>query len=262
MQCPDNSLKRYDLFGWDFAATNPLSTKEIAWYLHFAQDTGSPILELACGTGRLLCELTARGFSATGIDLSQTMLDIARRNVAALPPATQRHIQLVHGDMSDFMLGERYGLVYIAGNSFRELIEPEQRLRCLSCVARHLRDDGVFLMTERRFDPTWFEGGNFRSSDWTDPIEHPQTGCPVQRRFELELSDDRKWISGEFFYRMVEPDGTERVDTCPILAPVMTVADYEAMFAAVGLKVKTCAGYEHRPDDGVDPNLCFVCRLD
>jgi SAM-dependent methyltransferase len=189
------------------------------------------------------------------------MLDIARKNFGELPPAIQRRVHLVRGDMSNFALENRFGLIYLAGNSFRELISPEERLRCLACVARHLRNDGVFLMTERRFDRSWFENGNCRSSDWTDPVSHPQTGYPVQRRFELYLSDDGRWISGQFFYRTCRPGGTEHIDTCPILAPVMTIADYEEMFAATNLTVTTCVGYDHRPEDGTDPNLCFVCQM-
>lgn len=257
----DDMLKRYDRFGWDFAAINPITAKEIEWYLHYARITGGPVLELACGTGRLLCELATEGFSVTGIDLSQTMLDIAEKNVGKLQSTIQEHTRLVREDMSNFSLEERFGLIYIAGNSFRELTDPEQRLRCLRCVARHLRSDSVFLTTERRFDPSWFEGGNHRSSDWSEPNADPQTGWPVQRRFELELSRDRKSISGQFLYRTRRPDGTEHIEACPILAPVMTVADYEALFAAADLNVKTYVGYDHRPDDGTDPSLCFVCQV-
>ena len=52
-----DQLKRYELFGWDYPIQAPLSDEEVAWYLKFARETGGPVLELACGTGRLLCRL-------------------------------------------------------------------------------------------------------------------------------------------------------------------------------------------------------------
>ena len=48
-----------------------------------AARSGSPILELACGTGRVLLPLARQGYQVTGVDLSAAMLDVARRKAAA-----------------------------------------------------------------------------------------------------------------------------------------------------------------------------------
>jgi SAM-dependent methyltransferase len=252
-------LKRYERFGWDFAAINPVSNEEIAWHLHYAQVAGGPVLELACGTGRLLCTLAEHGFSVTGLDLSHTMVNIARGNAAALPDSARERVRLVQGDMSRFAFDAQFGLIYIAGNSFRELTEPEQHLDCLRCVVRHLRDDGVFLMTERRFDPSWCPGAS-RESEWSEPMAHPETGDWVQRRYELRRTEDGKWVSGRFLYRTRLGDGTDRVEPCAVLAPVMGLAVYMSLFKQAGLDAKLYVGYDNRPDDGVDPTLCFVCH--
>ncbi len=82
----------------------------------------------------------------------------------------------------------------------------------------------------------------------------------VQRRIELRVSKDAKWITGQFHYRTRTKGGAEQTETCPIIAPVMTVADYEELFSEVGLSTEVCSGYAHVPDDGKGPVLCFVCR--
>jgi hypothetical protein len=115
-------------------------------------------------------------------------------------------------------------------------------------------------MTERRPDPSWLQVGNVRQSDWTEPILHPETGRQVQRRFELRVSDDGKWITGKFDYRTRSSDGSEQIETCPILAPVIAIGEYLGLFDAAGLSAELHVGYEHRADDGIDPTLCFVCR--
>ena len=50
------------------------SDEEIAWYLNKARRFGGPVLDLACGTGRLTLLLAREGFAVTGLDQSEGML--------------------------------------------------------------------------------------------------------------------------------------------------------------------------------------------
>ena len=95
-------LKRYELFGWDYESVNELTDAEVGWHRKWAKRTGGPALGLACGTGRLLCRLAQAGLDVTGLDLSDTMLHLARANVAKLPAAARKRVRLVRADMSDF----------------------------------------------------------------------------------------------------------------------------------------------------------------
>lgn len=71
-----NDPIRYNQFGWDYELLNPLGDLELSWYRRFAVEVGGPILELACGTGRLLVKLAEAGHQIDGIDISETMLKI------------------------------------------------------------------------------------------------------------------------------------------------------------------------------------------
>ncbi len=57
-------------------------TQDVGFYLDFAHRCRSPILELACGTGRLVIPLAEAGFEVYGVDVSENMLAICRRKVA------------------------------------------------------------------------------------------------------------------------------------------------------------------------------------
>ena len=162
-------LKRYNLFGWDYELINPLTPQEIDWYVRFAGKTGGPLLGLACGTARLLVALAWASFEADGIDLSTSMLEVAKKHISLLPSQICCRIRLHHMDMSSFALDQKIGLIFIADNSFRELKTREQQLSCLRCVRHHLHPDGKFLMTERRFDPQRFRSGQ-RDMAWSSPI--------------------------------------------------------------------------------------------
>jgi len=173
----DDPLKRYSLFGWDYPTQSPISDDEVAWYAKFARQTGGPVLDVPCGTGRLACRLAEAGYDVTGIDLSDAMLDIARKNVAALPGEVQSRVRLVKTDMSAFKLEEEFGLIIIADNSFRELTDRDAQLACLRRVREHLRPGGIFLMTERRFNSELYPNGH-RVFDYGDAIINPDTGAP------------------------------------------------------------------------------------
>jgi SAM-dependent methyltransferase len=242
---------RYEKFGWDYGEINPLGEDEVAWHLRHARETGGPVLGLACGTGRLLARLADEGFDVTGLDLSETMLQLARRE-------TKGRVRLIRGNMSDFHLGREFGLVLIADNSFRELETREQLLGCLRCIREHLCPDGRLLITERRFDPAKFPGGR-REFGWSEPKTNP-AGESVRRRGEIALVDGGRRIRGKFIYETTRADGSVTIDECAIDAPILLTGDYLRLFDEAGFRAQVFAGYEGAPDDGKSALLCFVCE--
>lgn len=253
------SIKRYELFGWDYECRNPLSEREITWYRRFALLTGGPVLELACGTGRLLTALAKAGYEVEGIDLSPTMLKMAKRGISQLPWKVQKRIQLHLADMYNFQLKGKFGLIIIADNSFQELELPKQQIGCLKSIYNHLRSDGKFLVTVHRFDFARYAKGKIDSL-WSEPIPHPVTGNLVRRRVRLRLDEDKKWVYGLMTYKTVKADGREKIEECPFGFPLMLVDDYNSLFSEVGFSTTCFGGYEDRQPNERDRYLCFVCE--
>ncbi len=251
--------KRYRLFGWDYPYHAPLTEEEVGWYLKFARETGGPVLDMPCGTGRLLCRVAEAGFDVTGIDLSDTMLKIARKNVAELPAEARARAGLIKADMSDFHLDREFGLITIADNSFRELTKRESQLDCLQLAREHLRPDGILLVTERRFDRHLYHNGK-RTFGWSPPLTNPDTGETVRRRGEFELVDDGRRMRGAFFYEVIQPDGTTHIEECPIEGPIYRTDDYLALFTEAGLTANAFADYTDIPANGTEKLTCFVCE--
>ena len=59
------------------------TVSDFGFYLQYAQQCGSPVLELACGTGRLLVPLAESGLAMWGVDISENMLAVCKQKVAA-----------------------------------------------------------------------------------------------------------------------------------------------------------------------------------
>ncbi len=115
---------------------------DLPFYRGQVNKYGEPVLELACGTGRLMVPLRVAGADIVGLDCSSAMLNVARGK-AARSGVT---IELLEGDVRDFSLDRTYRLIYIADNSLSHLLQREDIETCFRCVRRHLAPEGRFIV--------------------------------------------------------------------------------------------------------------------
>lgn len=130
---------------------SPGAPGDVDFYREEAERAGSPILELACGTGRILLPLARAGLEITGVDISQPMLSVARRKIETEPPEVRDRIRLLEGDMRDFSLGREFNLALVAYSSFLHMITPEEQRKALLRIREHLGRDGRLIIS--MFDP-------------------------------------------------------------------------------------------------------------
>jgi SAM-dependent methyltransferase len=117
----------------------------VAFYIRQARAARGPVLEVACGTGRVTIPVAKAGIRVTGLDLSPHMLAIARSKADGLP------VDFVQGDMTDFRLGRKFRLIFIPFRSFQAMLTPDEQRRCLRSVRRHLAPGGRLILN--LFDP-------------------------------------------------------------------------------------------------------------
>ncbi len=118
---------------------------DVAFYGALARETGGPILELGCGTGRVLLPIAREGVACTGLDGSTAMLDVLRQKLRTETPPPS--LRLLCAPMEDFDLGgERFALIFSAFRAFQHLATVDHQLRCLANVRRHLAPGGIFAM--------------------------------------------------------------------------------------------------------------------
>jgi SAM-dependent methyltransferase len=130
---PYRQLARY------YDLENAAFTEDLDFWLDLAQACREPILELGCGTGRVLLNLSRRGHAVTGLDSSPEMLARLR---AKLEAASGRHLAvppvLVQAGLEDFELDQTFGLAIMPFNTFMHLLRPEAQLSALARIRRHL----------------------------------------------------------------------------------------------------------------------------
>ena len=132
-----SDAQRYDLVMGAYSSGDQLN-----FYLRQVARYGEPVLELACGSGRLTIPLAKEGVKITGMDTSEEMLNVAKLK-ASQGGANVRFIQ---GDMRSFDLGEKFKFIFIPAQSLSHLHTRAEIEDCFSCVRRHLAEEGRFLI--------------------------------------------------------------------------------------------------------------------
>lgn len=127
----------YDLVHGDFAAPEVLTFYEdkIGRY-------GSPVLEIACGSGAYLVPFAEKNIEVFGIDISTEMLHRAEEKASARGVS----LNLKTGDIRNFNLNRQFPLILLLGNSLQHLLTREDVEKCFASVKKHLSSDGRFIV--------------------------------------------------------------------------------------------------------------------
>jgi SAM-dependent methyltransferase len=160
------------------------------FYLELARRTGGPILEVGCGTGRVLLPIAEEGFECVGLDASESMLEIARSKD---PPA---NLRLLHGDARSFDLAPlRFALIFSAFRSFQHLYTVDDQLAFLAHARDHLAPGGLLAFDV--FDPNLeylAEGGAAEHVD----IEWTEGDLSMKRYNEVTLNHRTQVLHANF----------------------------------------------------------------
>ncbi|MCA1647211.1 MAG: class I SAM-dependent methyltransferase [Chloroflexi bacterium] len=126
---------------------------DLPFYLDLAREQGHRVLEVPCGSGRVLVPLARAGFEVVGVDISPHMLALAR---AKLDSQAKKAVRLIQADMRDFRLDVAdFDVAVMAVKSFAYLTTPDDQLRCLRSIRAHLRPAGLLAIDFMHPRPDW-----------------------------------------------------------------------------------------------------------
>lgn len=234
---------------------------DVAFYVDAARAADGPVLEVGCGSGRVLLPTARSGVRVVGLDGSPAMLSACRARLAAEPADVRERVRLVAGDMRAFDLGERFGLVTIPFRPLQHLVAVEDQIRCLEAVHAHLVPGGRLVFDV--FHP------NLRLL--LDPAradaheDTPETALPDGRRFRRaarvvpHLSE--QWSAVELIYDLTEPDGTTRRTVQSFPMRWFYRYEVEHLLARCGFSLRAVYGdFDRSPlVDGL-PEMVFVAE--
>lgn len=236
---------------------------DVKFFVDAALESGGPVLEVGCGTGRVLIPTARAGVAITGLDLSDHMLDVCRTALKEEPKEVQERVELVQGDMRDFSLGRKFALVTTPFRPFQHLLTAEDQIRCLKYIHNHLEPGGTFILDI--FNPSLdgITADNLGQELGAEPEFTTPDGVKVRRFNKTNRRDHLKQILDvELIYYLTHPDGREERIVHAFQMRYLFRYEAEHLLARCGFElVDVYADYQMNPLGSVSPGeLIFITR--
>ncbi|MEM7531133.1 MAG: class I SAM-dependent methyltransferase [Chloroflexota bacterium] len=208
----------------------------------YGLEQGLPILELGCGTGRVLQPLVEAGCTVVGVDISPDLLAVAQKKLAGMPDAK---FSLIEDDIRSFNLPQkkfgRFGFAFCTSNTFLHLTTSDDQIKMLTTVRKHLRQGGYLLIDV--FNPDiprllQIDGVYELADQWADE----RTGATVLKWVVRRLDLAEQLQDTLFIYEEIFPDGTSKKTPCPFLMRFLWRSEAELMMKLAGLSVEAIWG--------------------
>ena len=242
----------------------PYATRgDVEFYVDEALVANGPVLELGCGTGRVLIPIARAGVTIDGLDGSPKMLERCRSKLAAASAVVRSRVTLHEGDMRSFELQKKFALVTIPFRPFQHLITVEEQLDCLRCIHSHLVDDGrlildlfnpsLDMLVNRPLGVEMVEG---------PPFEMPD-GRSITRSFKVSNPDRFAQVNDiELIYDVKHRDGRTERQVHSFRMRYFFRYEAEHLLARAGFAVEQLyAGYDRSAYGSTYPGeLIFIAR--
>lgn len=235
-----------------YDAMNGSTGSDIDFYVQQAKDKKGSVLDLACGSGRFSIPISASGLSVSGVDLSATMLGLAKEK----SKNAGLNIDFRIGDIRLFNLEKKFDFIFCGFNSSQHLHE-EKEFRCfLECVQSHLNPKGAFAfdifnpsvaMLNRKPDEKYLV------SKYKDPDDSQEVSV-----WEYPSYDSAKQLSS--FRFIYEKNGST------LFEENFSLRNYFPMEIDIILRnanfdvISKFGGYKKQPFSNDSMKQVFVCR--
>jgi SAM-dependent methyltransferase len=224
----------------------------------YAQRTGSPLLELGCGTGRLLVPLAEAGYVVTGVDLSPEMLRLARAKAEAA--GVSDRVTLIEGDYAGAPLDGPYRLAFVVMNTFLHLTTQERQLRALRHWREHLAPGGLLVIDIFHPDVGQLAGLDGRlewDKTWTDP----ETGATVMKWLTRTVDLAEQMLHVTLMYDEVAADGRLRRTAVPFDTRYLWRFEAELLLDKAGYALEALYGdWDANPFESASDRMILVAR--
>jgi SAM-dependent methyltransferase len=238
---------------------------DVQFFVDLARADPGPVLEMGCGTGRILLPCARAGATMVGVDISPGMLAVCRDKLARESADVRARVVLVEGDMRDFELEQRFGLIMLPFRSFQHLLTVAEQRAALAALRRHLRPNGRLVLD--LFNPSLPLLADER---WlSQPLVEPAVGLPDGRRMVRSMRIASRDLfeqvqTVEITHEFTDPDGRSERHADITRLRYLFRFEAEHLIVREGFAIEALyADYDRTPYGAKYPGeLIFVARRD
>ena len=238
------------------------SSVDVPFYLDLAKEAGGPVLEIACGTGRVLLNIARAGVPIEGVDNSQSMLRVLEASLAREAPDVRGRVTFHEGDMRTFRLHKKFPLVIIPFRPMQHMHTVPDQVGALTAAAAHLQENGKLAFD--CFYPK-FEFLTAAIGEEKLELEWPVDSAPgrvVRRYFRKEsVNKIQQIFTGSFIFRTYDGENLVLEETDPLQLSYYTYPHLRALFLLAGLEpIEEYGSFAKAPLDNGATEMIFVLR--
>ena len=247
---------------YDEAYATKEDLQDLEFYVDLAKANGGSVLELACGTGRILLPIARQGISIHGVDNSLPMLDVLQDKLRQELKDVRELVSTSHGDIRSFRSNREYPLVIIPFRPLQHMYTVEDQVAALQTAAFHLEAGGtlVFDVFYPRFDSLRSKvGEEFLELEWTPKSDRSK----VIRRYLRKESVDKinQNFTATFIFRTYQGEKLVQEETESLRMSYYTYPHLRALFLLTGLEiVEEYGSFGRTPLDNEAQQMIFVLK--
>ncbi|MFC1997502.1 class I SAM-dependent methyltransferase [Chloroflexota bacterium] len=198
MNLPEYEYKGLMALAWDVLRGDTSGWEDRPFYLGIIQKYGQPVLDIGCGTGRLLLDYLKQGIDIDGVDNSPEMLEICRQKAAEMSLSPVLYEQY----MEELDLPRRYRTILIPSSSLQLIIESRAVNQALSRIYDQLLPGGIVAASIMAL---WKEGAPLEN-DWEHTATRAEDGVKFRRESKSRYDSETEFEHTEDLYQMIEED--------------------------------------------------------
>ena len=240
-----------------YDAENTDKNDDIPFYLELAEEYGAPLMDIGCGTGRVMFPLAQAGYEAHGIDNEPAMLERGRDIAKTLKYGNLAHFH--EGDATTYDPGKKFKLMLVPYNGLMHFHSQEQQLALLQNLRKMTLDDGLMILDLPN------AGEIFATQD-TDSVMmertflEPESGHMVMQQSISYLDRVTQLLQVTWIYDEISADGTLKRTTAPLVLYYFFFSEVSLLLKLSGFEVEAVYGdLNYSPyEDGAERMVIFA----
>lgn len=196
MNLPEYEYKGLMAQAWDVLRGDTSNWEDRFFYLEAIQKYGQPVLDVGCGTGRILLDFLAQGIDIDGVDNSPDMLQLCSEKAEHL--GLKPH--LFEQYMEDLALRRQYQVILVPSSSLQLVIEPEMIDKVMQKLWQHLRPGGYLVAPLM----TIWQVGDPLESEWEKEVTRPSDQLTFRRVSWARYYPEQEWEETRDLYQVLK----------------------------------------------------------
>ncbi|PKO14347.1 MAG: class I SAM-dependent methyltransferase [Chloroflexi bacterium HGW-Chloroflexi-10] len=195
MNSPDYEYKGLMAQAWDVLRGDTSGWADRFFYLKIIQKYGQPVLDIGCGTGRLLLDYLQQGIDIDGVDNSPEMLELCQHKAANLGLTAKIYEQY----LEELDLPRKYRVILVPSSSLQLIIEPGSVNQAMKRLFDHLLPGGIIAASIMTL---WKEGDSLQS-EWEQSATREKDGVKFHRVSKSRYDPKTECEHTEDLYQMI-----------------------------------------------------------